>query len=216
MSRRKSRRNTMAILKWSKSFNRLARSMNSKESVVAELLLAMKNALNADNYSADEPRVDAFRDAQKQVAKMLGLPLPRSPRKRKPRGDSIEKAPVSNDGRHRKPQKEQEWAMKDAIQVPLDSAEIELVNNCSQALGVAITELDIEFADGTVLANVSLADGSMALPGERSGKPIKKISVPLEQRVSVRTKGYAAVSDRMNNRISMGTTVMLWVTSGRR
>jgi hypothetical protein len=61
---------------------------------------------------------------------------------------------------------------------------------------------------------MSLADGSITLPSECSGKSIKKISIPLEQRVDVRTKGYAAVSDRMNNRIAMGTTVMLWMTTG--
>jgi hypothetical protein len=87
MSRRKSRRNTLAMLKWSESFNRLARNLNSKESVVVELLLAMKNALDANNYSADRSRVNAFRSAQKQVAEMLGLPPPRA---REPRGDSIE------------------------------------------------------------------------------------------------------------------------------
>ena len=105
--------------------------------------------------------------------------------------------------------------MQDAIKVPLDGGEIELVNNCSRALGVPIIELDVEFADGTELAGVSLADGSITLPGEFSGKSIKKLSIPLEQRVGVRTKGYAAVSDRMNNQIALGTTVMLWMTTGR-
>lgn len=99
---------------------------------------------------------------------------------------------------------------------PLSSAEIDLINNCAMALGVTITKLDIEFADGTNLAGVPLDGALMTLPSERFGKPIKKINIPLEQHPGVRTKGYAAVSDRINNNISIGTTVMMWMTTGRR
>ena len=97
------------------------------------------------------------------------------------------------------------------VKLPFDETEQEVLNNCSGALGVPIKEVDVEFTDGTHLANVTVANGSMLIPSQYSEKPIEFIGVPLEQGAKVRAKGYAARSVRSNGNIILGTTLMMWM-----
>jgi|GEM_PF-2947964 len=100
---------------------------------------------------------------------------------------------------------------QDTVAVAFDDGERKLLGECGEALGTAIKEVDVTFTDGSLLNNVPVGNGSMLIPKGYAEKSIKWISIPIEQGVQVRNKGYAARSDRSKNSIELGTTMMNWM-----
>ena len=99
----------------------------------------------------------------------------------------------------------------DFCAIPFDRGECELMSNCEQAMGTAITEVDVQFAGGECLTRISCRDGQMLLPSSHKDKPIEWIAFPMDQGVEVRTQGYAARSVRTSDTIELGTLMMTWL-----
>ena len=95
--------------------------------------------------------------------------------------------------------------------IPLDGEEQELLRMCSAALCAPITEVDVEFTDGHCVARAAITASAVILPADCGCRTVKWISIPLEQNASERTGGYAARSDRVNNRIECGSMLMKWL-----
>jgi hypothetical protein len=92
--------------------------------------------------------------------------------------------------------------------MPLDEKVQELLESYTAAFGTSVQEVDVKFADGKLLASVKVESGALVMPRDCSYKAIDTISIPLEQGVQTRSKGYAAKADLLNKQISMGPTML--------
>jgi hypothetical protein len=95
-----------------------------------------------------------------------------------------------------------------AVRMPLDEKVQELLESYTAAFGTSVQEVDVKFADGKLLASVKVESGALVMPRDCSYKAIDTISIPLEQGVQTRSKGYAAKADLLNKQISMGPTML--------